>query len=277
MTYQNDNFNLRRSDEDDNELWDDEIALSSEPGASSGLTDPRDDSEDPEDTGNPKDSDYKESSAEEDSKPSEPETPRRRRFGFSTNTDPEEENDYFDSDAEPEPETKTSKKKPVLDPENPDYWIEDEPEIPSIIPKGKARWKWKFAACLIPVALILAAWVWMFNPKVDGAVKYGYILHMERRGTLIKTFEGVMVPYREVGDATPLHFEKLRFSVESDTTAAKMKVMMLGCVPVRIEYKEYHTSLPWRGDEKFVVVRADTADIKRILPPEFRFPGEGKK
>lgn len=258
MAYSNDN--IKGGFPDDDELWDDEISLSSEPSEPS---EPSGHSEPSEDSGS--------------SGPSEPPRPRRRRFGFGTDPDPEEGNDYYESDAEPEPEPKPVKKTPVLDPENPDYWIEDEPEIPSIIPTGKSKWKWWIAAVTVLLVLIVGVWAWMFYPGVDGAVKYGYILHMERRGSIIKTFEGEMVPYREIDDVSPLHFEKFRFSVASDTTAAKMKGMMLKCIPVRIEYKVYHTSLPWRGEEKRVVVKADTADVNKILPPEFHIPGEGKK
>ncbi len=56
----------------------------------------------------------------------------------------------------------------------------------------------------------------------------------------------------------------------SDALAAKMKRMMLGCVPVRVEYEMYNSPLPWKGEETMIVVRADTADPRKILPPEYR-------
>lgn len=276
MAYSNDNTNGYRPDEED-ELWDDDIALSSGEDVS-GMSEPSERSESSESSEYSEISEYSEPSEySEHAETSEPSRPRRRRFGLGRPQDSEEGDDFYDSESEPEPEPKKEKKAPVLDPENPDYWIEDEPEIPSIIPKGNSRWKWWVAIVAVFLALIVGTWIWMFNPHVDGAVRYGYILHMERRGSVVKTFEGVMVPYREIDDVSPLHFEKLRFSVASDTTAAKMKGMMLKGVPVRIEYKVYHTSLPWRGDEKTVVVKADTADVNKILPPDFQIPGEGKK
>lgn len=276
MAYTKDNIHDRYSDDED-ELLDDEINLADnrddDPGEinlSDGVKPTSDDS------------DFADLSADEDvSEPVEAETPpaksRRRLFRLGHPTEPEGDDDFFDNDTDPEPAPKPKPKPQVLDPENPDYWIEDEPEIPSIIPKGRKKWIWWLAAALIPVVLLIGAWMWMFNPYVDGAVKYGYLKHMERRGTVVKTFEGEMFPYREVSENTPVFFEDFRFSVEADTTAAKMKRMMLGGVPVRLEYKVYHTSLPWRGEQKVVVTKADTADVSKILPPEFRIPGEVKK
>lgn len=276
MAYSNDNINGYRPDEDD-ELWDDDIDLKDAPDTLG--VEPSESTDDSEISGSADggargedlggDSDLKASVPE-------PEKPRRRRFSFGPATE-EDDNDFYDSESEQDPEPKKEKKTPILDPENPDYWIEDEPEIPSILPSGRSRWKWWLAAVAIFIVMIAAAWIWMFNPYVDGAVKYGYLKHMERRGTVVKTFEGELIPYREISEHTPVYMEDFRFSVADDSTAAKMKRMMLECIPVRMEYKVYHTSLPWRGDEKVVVVRADSADVDKILPPEFRLPGEGKK
>lgn len=284
MAYSNDkknNTGHRYSDYED-ELWDDEITLGD---SDDDIGDDESESfSDEKGSADSEDDRYIESEGEDESGESAPSEdvastpkPRRRMFGLGKHSDSDEDNDYFDSETDTDPEPKKEKKSTVLDPENPDYWIEDEPQIPSIIPKGRKKWKWWLAAALVPLVLVLACWVWMFVPYVDGAVRYGYLLHMERRGNVVKTFEGEMVPYREIDEVGPVHFEKLRFSVADDTTAAKMKAMMLRCVPVRIEYKVYHTSLPWRGEEKTVVVKADSADVARILPPEFHRPGEDKK
>ena len=93
---------------------------------------------------------------------------------------------------------------------------------------------------------------------------------MESRGSISKTFEGTIIPYKELGDPDPRYFQELDFRVASDSVAALMKRMMLGCVPVRVEYELYHAPLPWKGEQKLVVVKADTADTRKILPPEYR-------
>lgn len=308
MAYSKENIHGSRLTDYEDELWDDDISLSDAseddslragdsgnseysgtPVASDHSEDYEDsyrsediedsyrseDTEDPEDPDDSEDAHEDFYSSEDSDAHATPDKPRKRRFGFHAGKSIDEDNDFYDSEAEPEEKPKP--KPQVLDPENPDYWIEDEPEIPSIIPQGRRRWKWILAAVSLPILVCLAAWIWMFNPYVEGGVKYGYLKHMERRGSLIKTFEGEMIPYREVSEHTPVYFEDFRFSVAADTTAARMKSMMLQGIPVRIEYDVYHTSLPWRGEHKVVVTGVDTADLDKILPPEFRLPGELSK
>lgn len=273
-----------RIDEDD-ELWDDELTLDDKNTDS----DFRDDyySETPEEPEDPAPSyeydseprDYDRESPESqeehdyysDPEPSE-QTPRKsvreRIFG----NDEEEEDsghDYYDSDA-PEPVVVPKPKTPRLDPEDPDYWMEEESTIDRIIPRTSNKWKWWLGAVVILIASICVAWALFMRPYVDGATKYGYIKSMERRGSLMKTFEGVMIPYKELGDPNPLRFEELRFSVESDSLATLMKRMMLDCVPVRVEYESYRMPQFWKGEATVIIVKADTADPKKILPPEYR-------
>lgn len=183
--------------------------------------------------------------------------------------DDDEDNDYFDSDDEPV-KAKPSK-APKLDPEDPDYWVDEEESLlTGIIHQTNDKWKWWLVSCLILLSLLTFGWIWFLRPHTDNAVKYGYILNMERRGSLIKTFEGRMVPYKELGDPDPLYFTKECFSVESDSLAAVMKRYMLRCVPVRVEYKEYRMPLPWKGEQQMIIVKADSADPRKILPPEYR-------
>lgn len=195
------------------------------------------------------------------------EKPKKERF-FKKKVD-DDDNDYFDSDDEPAPIKEP--KAPKLNPEDPDYWIEDE-ESPfeSIIHKPRRLWKWWLAGALTLLALVLFCWIWFLRPYTDNAVKYCYIINMERRGSIFKTFEGTMIPYKELGDPNPLSFDKVNFSVEGDSLAAVMKRMMLRSVPARIEYKMYHAPLPWIGDEKMIIIKADSTDPRKILPPEYR-------
>ena len=198
---------------------------------------------------------------------------RSHRGGLFGRNDEEEEegNDFYDSDAEPEPEPVRKPKAPRLDPEDPDYWISDEePGIGEIITNTGKKWKWWLASACALLTAILFSWIWFLRPYADNAVKYGYIKNMERRGSIIKTFEGSMIPYKELGDPDPFYFQEMPFSVESDSVAALMKRMMLRCVPVRIEYEVYHSPLPWKGEQKVVVLKADSADPRKILPPEYR-------
>ncbi len=279
MKYDNDQY---LGDEDDNELWNDELDLNSEePEAEQGAYSPiaarREDSswvesDDGSDEDDDRDYDDHDDDAEDYYDEPEPKAvtkPMRERiFGGSGAGDLD--NDFYDSDAEPAEQPKKPK-IPKLDPEDPDYWIEEETALSSILPKPQKKWKWWLSGIVVLLALICAAWIWFFRPYVDSAVKYGYISNMERRGSIVKTFEGSMIPYKELGDPEPTYFEEIRFSVESDSLAAQMKRMMLACLPVRVEYEVYHTALPWKGEEKMIITKVDSADVNRILPPEYRY------
>ncbi|MDE5849889.1 MAG: hypothetical protein K2H38_07085 [Muribaculaceae bacterium] len=288
MRYDDDRY---LDDEDEKDFWDDELELSAD------IT-PRSIDEDPiyprtsghdytsyddDSDGNSHDGEAKADLSEADkaeddnndyySDPEPTPQPRRQRF-FSKKTEEDEDagdddNDYFDSDADTEPKKKP--KAPKLDPEDPDYWIEeDESPLSGIMPGPTGKWKWQLGVVIAGLILIIWGWIWFFRPYSDNAVKYGYITEMERRGSLFKTFEGTMIPYKQLGDPDPLYFQPQRFSVMTDSLAAVMKRMMLGCVPVRVEYETYHTPLPWKGEERMVIIKADSADPGKILPPEYR-------
>ncbi|MDE6478783.1 MAG: hypothetical protein K2L45_00825 [Muribaculaceae bacterium] len=204
-----------------------------------------------------------------DPEPAPEAKPKHEGFFRRSVEEEDEDNDYFDSDDEPAPKVK-KQKTPKLDPEDPDYWIEEESPIRSIIHKSDNRWKWWLGMAVGLLVLILFSWIWFLRPYADDAVKYGYIKNMERRGSLIKTFEGSMIPYKELGDPDPFYFREVRFSVASDSLAAVMKRMMLEAMPVRVEYEMYRSPLPWKGEEKMIIIKADTADPRKILPPEYR-------
>ncbi|MDE6562026.1 MAG: hypothetical protein K2K75_11650 [Muribaculaceae bacterium] len=292
MRYDEDDRYL--SNEEDDDLWDDELEISSDPispaydyvpdqsftpgGYDASYSDDKDSNPEYNHDDEPhENSRTRKITEEEEDYYSEPEPERevpakQRREGFfrkKVNDEEDEDNDFFDSDDEPAPVKKP--KPPKLDPEDPDYWIEEEESpLSSIIHKPRNGWKWWLAGALTLLGMLIFAWVWFLRPYTDSAVKYGYIRNMERRGSIIKTFEGTMIPYKELGDPDPLYFNDVRFSVASDSLAAVMKRMMLGCVPVRVEYEMYHTALPWKGEEKMIIIKADTADPKKILPPEYR-------
>lgn len=278
MRYEDDRY---LDNEEDNDLWDDELEISSDhiPPAHDYMSEQSlttDDNEDQYVSENPELRQSKDSEHFEDGEDyySDPETkdtttPKEGFFKKKAEDEDDEDNDYFDSDDEPTP---VKKQKIVrLDPEDPDYWIEeDESPISSIIHSPRKKWKWWLAGGIAVLTSLIFIWVWFLHPYSDSAVKYGYIKNMERRGSIIKTFEGSMIPYKELGDPDPLYFKEIRFSVESDSLAAVMKRMMLGCVPVRVEYEMYHAPLPWKGEEKMIINKADTADPRKILPPEYR-------
>ncbi len=148
MRYEDDDRYLDH--EEDNDLWDDELELSTDPipPAQDYVQDqtftPREYDEHHEST----DSTHHDEEGEDyysDPEPDpEPEQKPRSEGFFRKKVKDEDDNDFFDSDDEPAPVKKT--KIPKLDPEDPDYWIEEESPLSTIKHKPRKTYKIWLAA-----------------------------------------------------------------------------------------------------------------------------------
>lgn len=179
----------------------------------------------------------------------------------------EEKNDYFDG---PDlPDTPKPVKKPALTPDDPRYWEQPEDEFEHLKP---SRPSWKFYAWIavtaVVIGVIVAGYIQLFSPYVESATQYGYIERIEKRGDFMKTFEGVMLPYKNLMDTVRPYDSDFVFSTKDVATAADLKRMMLSNRPVRVTYDVYHTAMPWRGDTKIQVTAVDSVNEKDILPPD---------
>lgn len=185
------------------------------------------------------------------------------------NTDDDQDNDktdFFDGPDIPEPVKPP--KRPVYQPEDPDYW-EEESEWEHLKPQNKTRiWIWG-GGILIMIALMLALWLRFANPYVEDASQVGYVEHIEKSGTVFKTYEGLLLPYKELFDTTRIYSRDFIFTAADEPTAVSLKRAMLDARPVRVTYKRYHAVLPWRGSSKTIVTGVDSVDPQKILPPEF--------
>lgn len=180
--------------------------------------------------------------------------------------DQKEKNDFFESSDMPE-EVKQPK-KPVYKPDDPQYW-DEESQWEHLKTRNRGPlWLW-ISFIVVVMGILIGLWYRYFSPYIEDATQYGYVEHIERRGSVFKTFEGVLIPYKELMDTTRIYNRDFVFSVSNDSTAAILKRAQLDARPVRIGYKQYHATVPWRGASKIVVVSADTVDPKKILPPEF--------
>lgn len=178
-----------------------------------------------------------------------------------------EKNDYFDSEEiieeKPKPE-----KRPSYRPDDPAYW-EEESDWDHLKPgSGVPLWIWVVMSLVI-IGIIIAGYLRYFSPYIEEATQYGYVEHIEKRGTIFKTYEGVLIPYKELRDTTRLYNRDFVFSVDNEKTATELKRAQFAARPVRITYKKYHATLPWRGSSKIIVTETDSVDPSKILPPEF--------
>ncbi len=182
--------------------------------------------------------------------------------------DENEKDDYFENSEIPE--KKEEPKKPVYSPDDPRYWEEPENEFEHLRPSGRTNWKlWLcLAGIVILVVLLWASYVQVFRPYVEQATQYGYVEQIDKRGDIIRTYEGVLLPYKNLMDTTRVYEGDFRFSTNDPEIAARLKEMQFANRPVRVIYSVYHTVMPWRGDRKIIITRVDTVNERDILPPD---------
>ena len=179
--------------------------------------------------------------------------------------DSNEKNDYFDGPDMREPEIVP--KKPTYQPDDPNYW-DDESEWEHLKPRRRtALWLWLGAAILV-IGLLIGMWLRYFSPYVTDAVQFGYVEHIEARGTIFKTFEGILLPYKELHDTTRIYNRDFIFTAADEKTATALKRAMLEGRPVAVEYRQYHATLPWRGSSKTIITAVDSVNPATIIPPK---------
>lgn len=182
--------------------------------------------------------------------------------------DEKDKNDFFESD-EVNEESVKEPKKPAYKPDDPAYWEEEESQWSHLKPRRRVAFWIIGGLVVVIIGLIIACWLRYFSPYIEDATQYGYVENIEKRGTIFKTYEGVLIPYKELMDTTRIYSRDFVFSVNDIESAKKLKKAQISAQPVRVEYKKYHARVPWRGSSKIIVTAADTVDPSKILPPEF--------
>ena len=202
-----------------------------------------------------------------------------------------DKNDFFEDSNIPEKPKEPV--KPKYTPDDPRYWEEPASEYEHLKPSGRVNWKlwvWLLAACVLAV-LVWIGYIRLFHPYVSVASQSGYVLSMEKRGDVFQTFEGVLLPYKNIMDTTVnasgtievisdstvtaadslrLHAGDIVFSTGDAKLAAELIERHFANQPVRIHYQVYHTALPWRGESKVIVTAVDSVNPANLLPPGFQ-------
>lgn len=175
-------------------------------------------------------------------------------------------NDFFDG---PDLDDSLYEKKPKKKPDDPDYYDEEDDEWEHLRPTPKVRY-WLIGIG-VAVALLVLTVIYMrlFTPFVSNGVQYGYLDKVELRGKFFKTYECVMIPYKEIMDTTRIYKEDFVFTANNSVIGKKLLDYQIASMPLRVTYKKYYTALPWRGDSKIVVIDVDTVNPAKILPPEY--------
>ncbi len=183
------------------------------------------------------------------------------------NTEDDEKEDFFENTP---PEKPKEPKPPVIPPEDPRYWDREESEWEHLRMGTSRRKRFRILAgiCVVLFLLLIFGFKWMFGTRAEQSVAYGYVDNIEYRGKVIKTYEGVLIPYKEIHDTTRVYKEDFDFST-SKTQAAALNAYRNSGRPVKVTYRTYISRMPWRGESLRYVERVDTVNPDSILPPEF--------
>ena len=103
-------------------------------------------------------------------------------------------------------------------------------------------------------------------------IQYGYVETIARRGDVFKTFEGIIIPYKSIADTIKPYEGDIIFSTKDDHVAATLRRLQLANLPARVELARYHAPVPWRGESRIIIVKADTADVTKIYPVTLNHP-----
>ncbi len=181
----------------------------------------------------------------------------------------EEKNDYFSGPDLPDEPKK--QKTPPLQPEDPAYWLREEGQWEHLKPRRRRIPKWVYLTLtLILVLGCLAVWLRYFRPYIDEATQFGYIDNVQHRGTLFKSYEGTLLPYRSLMDTTKVYSHDFTFSTTNDSVGRKLMEYAHSGKPVSVRYRQFHATLPWRGETKTIITEVDTVEAELLLPPDRR-------
>ena len=182
----------------------------------------------------------------------------------------EEKEDFFEQTPEEKPEKIKEPKKPRLKPDDPEYYEQDEGKWDHLTPSPyrRAPLLWGALGIAALVVLLITFFIYVFSPRVEEAVQYGYVENVQKEGKLFHTYEGVILPYKSLMDTVRPYDGDFEFSIIDGHVAAQLKRRQGAGLPVKVEYKVYGVALPWRGKSKVVVTAVDSVVPRNILPPD---------
>lgn len=186
---------------------------------------------------------------------------------FNNKDDDDKREDFFENTPPPKPKPP---KAPKISPSDPKYWLKEEDPWEHLRDMASRRSKilWMAIGAVFLIVVIWLVSIWLFGTSTSESVVYGYVDNIERRGKVMKTYEGTLIPYKEIHDTTRTYQSDFHFSIPEAQGKVLAGYRDSG-KPVKITYKTYNAAMPWRGESRRVVVRVDTVNPATILPAEF--------
>ena len=125
--------------------------------------------------------------------------------------------------------------------------------------KKKSGFFGKILAWLLIIALLAGGGLvyYKYYFVFGEGVKSGYLNYAVKKGNVFKTYEGKLIqeglrsPGGARGTGVGVSSNEFEFSVESDSI---FKILELNSGKYfDLHYKEYHGTLPWRGNTRYIV------------------------
>lgn len=110
---------------------------------------------------------------------------------------------------------------------------------------------WTVGVCVVALGIIF--YLRYYNPYVVDATVDAYVVNVEKRGVVFKTWEAQVVETAAVADTTSIYSHPVQFSIASDQLAHKLQLYQGQRREVKITYEKYYATLPWRGASKWVI------------------------
>lgn len=184
----------------------------------------------------------------------------------------EEKEDYFEQTPEDKPKKVKPPKQPRLQPDDPRYYDREDGRWDHLKPSPYHRGPiiWFTVVAIVVAILIIMTYRYFFTPAVDEAVQYGYVEDVRKEGSFFPTYEGVILPYKELMDTVRPYEGDFTFSTNDQEIAIELKKKQGVGMPVKVEYQIYRHKFPWRGNTKVIVTKVDSVDPSTLLPPDRR-------
>lgn len=115
---------------------------------------------------------------------------------------------------------------------------------------------------IVAIVAIAAGGIGYFrylSPCVDDAVMDVYVTGVQRRGVVFKTMEADVVVADRLVDTAYAYTHPVGVTVADDVTAHRLQSVQSTGLSVRIRYRQYSATLPWRGESKIVVTGIEPA------------------
>lgn len=110
--------------------------------------------------------------------------------------------------------------------------------------------------CIIVIVLVIAAAIGYFryfSPAVDDAVMDVCVVNVEKRGLLFKTYEAEVVDPQRISDQESPYTRPQAVTIADEALARRLQQIQSSGRPVRLRYRRYSATLPWRGESKIVI------------------------